>query len=215
MQSPTADPRFIPRRRVGVVPAQNRVTPLGEVVAIELRGRWMGNRGCLHEGRTVVRHHRGRRWIICRTEYKGWRAAQWAPGRYTPLFFADEALALAAGHRPCALCRRQAFDAYRAAAGIERAGALDERLQAERWDGRQRRLHQLSWSALPPGTFVLHDDEPALVEADGLRPWSTTGYGARLRRPVSGTATVITPPLSVQVLADGYPVDVTTLAPWT
>ena len=29
-----------------------------------------------------------------------------APGRYTELFFLDEATALAAGHRPCFECRR-------------------------------------------------------------------------------------------------------------
>ena len=30
------------------------------------------------------------------------------PGRYTELFFLDEATAYAAGHRPCAECRRAA-----------------------------------------------------------------------------------------------------------
>lgn len=74
------------------MPAPNRVTPLGEVVAIALPGRWMGNRGRTHGGRSIVRHHRGRRWIICETEYKGWRAAQWSPRRCTPLFFHDERL---------------------------------------------------------------------------------------------------------------------------
>ena len=30
-------------------------------------------------------------------------------GHYTPLFFLDEAVAFAAGHRPCAECRRADF----------------------------------------------------------------------------------------------------------
>ena len=29
------------------------------------------------------------------------------PGRFTELFFLDEATAFAAGHRPCALCRQR------------------------------------------------------------------------------------------------------------
>lgn len=197
------------------MPAQNRVTPLGDVVAIEKRGRWMGNRGCLHDGRTVVRHHRGRRWIICRTEYKGWRAPRWEPGRWTALFFLDEAVAFAAGHRPCALCRRSAFDAYRTHADIDRADAVDRRLHDERWDGSRRRLHPASWAAIPPGAFVLVEDTRALVVADAVHPWTTNGYAPAVSRPSSGTAQVITPPLSLRVLGAGYPVDITTLAPWT
>ena len=197
------------------MPAQNRVTPLGEVVAIDQRGAWMGNRGCLHEGRAVVRHHRGKRWIICRTEWKGWRAAQWAPGRYTPLFFLDEAVALAAGHRPCALCRRGAFDAYRTAAGIERADDLDAQLHTERWDGQRRRLHERAWPSVPAGAVVLEDGVAIRVEADSVRPWSAAGYGEPRARPSTGTVAVVTPPLSLQVLAAGWRLDVTTLAPWT
>jgi hypothetical protein len=188
--------------------APNRVTPLGEVVAADLRGRWMGNRGCLHEGRTIVRHHRGRRWIICEPDYKGWRAAQWAPGRYTVLFFHDEAVALAAGHRPCALCRRSAFEAYRSPLGRPTAPQLDDRLHAERWDGGRRRLHRLPWAALPPGTFVLLDSGPALVTADALRPWTTAGYGAARSLPVGGVARVITPPMSLEALRGDYPLQI-------
>ncbi len=35
-------------------PARNRVTPLGEIIAVQGRGAWMGNRGRLHEGGAVV-----------------------------------------------------------------------------------------------------------------------------------------------------------------
>ena len=31
-------------------PMRNRVTPTGEIVAVELRGAWLGNRGILHRG---------------------------------------------------------------------------------------------------------------------------------------------------------------------
>ncbi|MDQ1375049.1 MAG: hypothetical protein QOJ09_2387 [Actinomycetota bacterium] len=188
------------------MPAQNRVTPLGDVVAAPLRCRWMGNRGCLHEGLTVLRHHRGRRWIICETDYKDWRAAQWAAGRYTVLFFHDEAVALAAGHRPCALCRRARFELYRGVLGRPSAPALDDRLHAERWDGGRRRLHQRPWRALPAGAFAVVDGSPVLVLDDAVVPWTPTGYGTRASRPRHGDAAVVTPPSTLQVLAAGYPV---------
>lgn len=193
------------------MPERNRVTPMGEVVAIELRGGWMGNRGCLHNGHDVVRHHRGRRWIICALEYRDWRAPQWAPNRYTPLFFHDEAVALAAGHRPCALCRRSSYNAYRAAAdAVLPADDLDLRLHDERWDDRtrSRRVHAMPWAELPTGTFVLLDEGtwPAVVRDHTVVPWSTKGYGPPVARPRAGSATVITPPTSVRALRAGYPV---------
>jgi hypothetical protein len=189
------------------MPARNRVTPMGDVVAVELRGRWMGNRGCIHEGRDIVRHHRGRRWIICALEYKGWRAPVWEPGRWTALFFHDEAVALAAGHRPCALCRRAAYNAYREPLGDPGADELDARLHAERWGADGRRLHPAGWPDLPAGAFVLTDAGPALVLEDAVRPWTTSGYTAARPRPQRGRATLIIPPTSVAALAAGYPAD--------
>ena len=107
------------------MPHRNRVTPYGDIVPSSLRGEWMGNRGCIHEGYDIARPWNGRRWIICRLEYKVWVAPKWEPGRWTPLFFHDEAVALAAGHRPCALCRRADYVRYRdaiAAHGATRSG---------------------------------------------------------------------------------------------
>ena len=44
-----------------------------------------------------------KRWIACRLEFRGWhRSPLLQPGRFTELFFLDEATAFAAGHRPCA-----------------------------------------------------------------------------------------------------------------
>jgi hypothetical protein len=51
-------------------PHRNRVTPIGDIVAIELRGAWLGNRGILHEGTDVVRFHRSDLWITCRLQYR-------------------------------------------------------------------------------------------------------------------------------------------------
>jgi hypothetical protein len=173
----------------------------------------MGNRGILHDdARHVVRNHASSLWITCALSNKGWRAQQWQPHHYTVLFFHDEAVSLAAGHRPCALCRREAYDAYRnALAEHEHARPLsakeiDARLHGERLVRRTRtqRLHETAWSEVPSGAFVLVDDEPHLVSAEGLVRWTTTGYADARRRPRRGTAVVLTPPASVAALRAGY-----------
>ena len=84
-------------------PARNRVTPLGDVVAIPLRGAWTGNRGILHAGREIVRFHASDLWITCALSFRGRWSEQWRPHHFTWLYFHDEAVSFAAGHRPCAL----------------------------------------------------------------------------------------------------------------
>lgn len=199
-------------------PAQNRVSPMGEVIAASGRGAWMGNRGRLHEGagsRVVLRHHQSPAWITCVLAFHGRRAAQWDPHRYTPLFFLDEAVALAAGHRPCAECRRADYTAFRDAVlgslGVAHLSApdLDRQLHEERWDShlRRRRLHAAPWRDLPEGAFVLLDDGPALIRPDRVTPWRPDNtYGSPTPRPRTGTATLITPPSTVAALRRGYPV---------
>ena len=109
------------------MPLQNRVTPRGDIVATPARGTLTGNRGILHDagrqlGAARWRHHR---WICCRLDFKGRRRAVMAPGRYTELFFLDEATALAAGHRPCWECRREAFQDFQSAWRCAFGGADD------------------------------------------------------------------------------------------
>lgn len=191
---------------------RNRVTPLGDIEAIELRGAWLGNRGILHRGHEVVRFHASNLWIICQLEFRGWQAPQWEPHHYTVLFFHDEAVALAAGHRPCALCRRTSYQAYReahaGAAGAEVLSAkeLDRALQRERLvrGTHTRRLHPMNWRELPDGVFVRVDDSCALVLGPALVEWSHTGYVRAIARPARGLAQVITPPISVAALRGGY-----------
>jgi hypothetical protein len=191
------------------VPEQNRVSPFGEIVAIPQRGLFMGNRGSIHRGHSIVRAWQVRRWITCRLEYRDWVAPKWVPGRWTPLFFYDEAVALAAGHRPCALCRRADYnawlDAWEEAFGV-RPGAdeMDRQLHAERVDGRRQRRHATPWSAVPVGSFVVADEVPALVLPDRLVPWTHEGYGGPINRPGSGDAVVLTPPSTIRVVSEGY-----------
>jgi hypothetical protein len=183
------------------VPLRNRVTPLGELVADPGRGLVYGNRGCLHDARgEIVRRFQVKRWIACRLEFKGWhRSPLMQPGRFTELFFLDEATAFAAGHRPCALCRREDYKRFMELVGEHRADDIDERLHAERLVLSRR----ADRSALPDGTFVLRDDGPWLVLGDELRRWTPAGYTERALRK-TGRATVITSPSLVEVLRSGW-----------
>jgi hypothetical protein len=191
---------------------RNRVTPLGDIVAVPLRGAWLGNRGILHEGTDVVRFHRSSLWIICTLRHKDWRLPQWQPHHFTVLFFHDEVVAMAAGHRPCALCRRADYNAYRAAwvdalgGPVPKAWQMDRRLHGERiYRGtHRRRFHPVPWRSVPSGAFVRRDGEPYLVLDDAVMHWSTQGYGRRRPRPRSGDVELITPPASVAALRAGY-----------
>jgi len=195
------------------MPLQNRVTPFGELIADPARGLVYGNRGCLHDdtGR-IRRHHATMRWIGCRLEFRGWqRGPLLRPGRFTELFFLDEATAFAAGHRPCALCRRADYRRFQTIwrdRHGERAGAdaIDRRLHAERLDpgsGAQRH-HDGSFDGLPDGAFVLHQGEPWVVVGADLRRWTPGGYAERMPRLHGKPARVITPPSLVAVLLAGW-----------
>jgi hypothetical protein len=179
------------------MPLQNRVTPLGELIAHPARGLVYGNRGCLHdaEGR-IRRRWATKRWIACRLEFRGWqRGPLMQPGKFTELFFLDEATAFAAGHRPCALCRREDYRRFAAIFGEPGADAIDAQLHVERLAG--------SWEGEPvDGVFVLEGDEPWLAFRGELRRWTPVGYTKRRTLPKS--ASIITPRSLVDVLSRGW-----------
>lgn len=190
------------------MPLQNRVTPLGELVADSARGLVYGNRGCLHDdGGNIRRRYSGRRWIACRLRFRGWhRHPLLQPGRFTELFFLDEVTAFAAGHRPCALCRREDYSRFLEIwrdthHGLPGADAIDAQLHAERVAAdRLQRHHVAPLDALPDGAFVIHADAPRLVLGDSLLRWSAAGYVEPTPRPRGGTARLITPPSLLEVL---------------
>ncbi|WP_040479673.1 hypothetical protein [Longispora albida] len=197
-------------------PLQNRVWPTGEILAHPARGTMMGNRGCLHGSGSElgVTRWRSKLWICCVLDWKGWQRDVMPPGRWTALFFLDEVTALAAGHRPCAYCRRADYvaftEAWQAAAGLPerpRAAHMDTILHAERVESRTRRqiTRPVDASTLPDGAMIRSgtDGVVGLVWSGQLLPWSPEGYGDAVALP-AGVAELLTPPSIVAALRAGY-----------
>ncbi|NVP56604.1 hypothetical protein [Mycoplana rhizolycopersici] len=195
------------------MPLQNRVTPFADIVAVEARGLFTGNRGILHDPETrslTRRRWTTKAWITCACEYKGIRREVMARRSWTELFFLDEATALAAGHRPCFLCRRDAALAFRQAWSVGRAVAapgaaeIDAALHAERLDKGRKRLHPLRRpvGALPDGAMVAAGGSALLIRSGQTFLWQPDSY-----RPVPLPDVIdglLTPPSTLAALAAGY-----------
>ncbi|MGX9350215.1 hypothetical protein ACS3QZ_03350 [Shimia sp. W99] len=190
---------------------QNRVQPTGDILAHPARGAFMGNRGILHDTKELThRRWRHKAWVCCVLNFKGRRRTLMSPGRYTELFFHDEAVALSAGHRPCGECRRNDYTSFLAAAGhTGPIAAFDAKLHAARAIPRRytQRRHMAEAAALPDGAFILRNTGPALIWQDALLPFRPNGYGAPQRRP-NGQVTVLTPEPTLDALRAGYTPDV-------
>ena len=199
---------------------QNRVDPWNCLVATPERGLFMGNRGCLHneQGR-IVRTHQVTRWIICVLDFRGRKRTIMQPGHYTELFFLDEATALAAGHRPCAECRREQFDLYASlwaktqprtveSGAPLRAPEIDAGLHAARWLDGHKRIFDAQWGDLPSGVMVAEAEQetPYLVWQGQLWQWSFDGYAPGPNWPSHRRVRVLTPKPTVEILAAGYTV---------
>lgn len=197
------------------MPLQNRVTPEGDIVASSARGTVMGNRGGrLHDGDRHLTRRRwaSRQWICCQLAFNGRRRQVMTPGRYTELFFLDEATALAAGHRPCFECRRRDFLWFaelwgqtQGLPGRARAEDIDRTLHSERVGaGGGKITFRAPLADLPAGTFVRWNSVPHLVLASWLLPWADTGYGEPLDQPAAADVDVLTPKSTVAVLSAGF-----------
>jgi hypothetical protein len=196
------------------MPLQNRVLPTGEIVADPGRGLMMGNRGCLHgPGRELgAGRWRSPMWICCVLDWRGRRRDPMPPGQWTALFFLDEATALAAGHRPCAHCRRGDYVgftvAWQAAQGLGArplAREMDPVLHAERV-GRQRRqiTRRAAAGGLPDGLMIRAGGRLGLYLGGSLRPWSWDGYGTPAPVSADAEVEVLTPPSITAAIAAGY-----------
>lgn len=190
------------------MPLQNRVTPDGQIIANPARGTLTGNRGILHQtdgvlGPALWTH---RAWVCCELRFKSMHHVPMTGRHWTALFFLDEAVALAAGHRPCAYCRRADFNRFRAAwGGDATAPQMDAALHLARAvpGGRGMRTHQADAVTLPNGTFVMLGSTPHLLIGDHALPYDPIGYRAAIARPF-GNVTVLTPEPTLAVLRHGY-----------
>lgn len=196
------------------MPLPNRVRPDGTLFATPARGLFYGNRGGrFHDPASHAvpqRSYATAQWLCCVLSFKGRRRKLWGRG-YTELFFCDEVTALAAGHRPCMECRRSDALAFRAAlvSGLglpetPRFPEIDRMLDAERRDGRAKRLHILPAAGLPDGAMIqLSPGEWLALRGNCALLWSPAGYLERRPRP-SGEVEVLTPPTTLAALAHGY-----------
>jgi hypothetical protein len=194
------------------MPLQNRVSPFGEIFATTARGTFMGNRGgALHNGeREIVRRYASRRWITCVLEFRGRQRIVMSPNRYTELFFLDEAVSLAAGHRPCAECRHERFGAFKHAWNPGREGFLyvdeiDRELHQARIDRRKMKVtFSAPLNTLPDGCFVQIDGACYLVWGDSLFRWTPHAYVEKRERSGSAPVDVLTPEPLVRCLHNGF-----------
>jgi hypothetical protein len=204
-----------------MTPRQNRVTPFGELIATDSTGTLMGNRGCLHDATGSIRRtFANRRWIACLLEFRGIHRTVMTPGRYTELFFLDEATALAAGHRPCAECQRARYRRYRqawAAARLNRAAPrvpsadeMDCVLHGERVQpGGAKATYPARVAELPDGAMVADEaNRPFLVLQPVLIPWEPVGYGEPVGTAPDLVMRVLTPRSTVGALSAGFPVGI-------
>ena len=193
---------------------QNRVDPIGNFHTVPAKGALMGNRGILHdENKAIIRSHRHQNWVTCALSFKGRKRTIMSPGKYTELFFLDEATAFAAGHRPCAECRRERYrgftDAWCRTHGEPEAGrtlpqAIDKTLNAARIDRkRQKVTFDAAVGSLPDGTFFLDGEDIVLVWQGRHLLWSFEGYQERSVLALRDV-TVLTPGPTVEVYKSGF-----------
>ena len=195
------------------MPLQNRVTPFGDILAIPQRGMFTGDRGIIHdpETRTLLkRRWATKAWLTCLCKFRDRRRAVMGGRSWTELFFLDEAVALAAGHRPCFFCRRQAAEAFREAwansraAKVPRAAEMDVVLHAERLDHGRKRLHALPGHAeeLPDGSAIVAGGEAYILARGRAFQWTADGYQGPVEIPRADA--LLTPPSTVGALRAGY-----------
>ncbi|HJN12269.1 MAG: hypothetical protein QGG09_06720 [Pirellulaceae bacterium] len=201
------------------MPLQNRVSPLNKIVAYPEHGLFMGNRGCLHnDNQQIVRQKCSlKRWIVCLTSFKDRKRSLMSQRQYTELFFLDEATALAAGHRPCAECRRKDYRCFKEAwingnpnsrlTANSSINKVDAWLHRDRLtkDGQQE-TYTAVLRELPSGTFftIPNCQTPLLLWHGTALSWTPSGYETVPSIRDYSEVIVRTPRSTVNALRAGY-----------
>lgn len=196
------------------MPLQNRVDPFGAIQAVSAKGALMGNRGILHDAsKTVIRKHAHQNWVTCALSFNGRKRTLMDDGRYTELFFLDEATAIAAGHRPCAECRRDRYksfaDVWRQIHGQPSEGRalpneIDRTLHSARISrGGVQITFEADAADLPDGVMFAKEGKAILVWERRHFDWSFDGYRPRDQK-TTGLVTVLTPRPTVEVIRAGF-----------
>ena len=134
---------------------------------------------------------------------------------WTELFFLDEVTALAAGHRPCFYCRREAANDFRrcftignglAAATAPEVDAVlhSQRIAASR---PAPSLDDRTIRDLPDGAMIAFGSRIFAMRAGALLAWTFSGYAEPLAptcRTLPADARLVTPPSTVAALRAGY-----------
>lgn len=194
-------------------PLQNRVSPFGDIVAIRQRGLFTGNRGIIHDPATQTllrKRWSTKAWLTCVLDYDGRRRRVMGGRSWTELFFLDEAVALAAGHRPCFFCRRRDAEAFRTAWARATGGKpphapdIDAVLHGERLEHGRKRIHPIAGpiGELPDGAVIAAGGEAYTVAHGRAFRWTERGYQAGQAIPRADG--LLTPPSTVAALRAGY-----------
>ena len=180
----------------------------------------MGNRGILHDGNTLVRNAVGDDWIYCVTAALSDPKEFMAPGKFTDLFFLDEATALSAGHRPCAQCNHARFTEFIQFWKKTHDGAnvfaddVDAELKTHRIQAKKQVTYRADARELPAGVMsrergrpepllMFRYEHPKRAEQWCVYPWTSHGYGVKESRP-EGEVEVLTPLPIVKIIDAGF-----------
>lgn len=177
----------------------------------------MGNRGILHdENKNIVAPWKHKTWVTCKLEYQGRQRSPFSPGKYSELFFIDEATAFAAGHRPCAECRRARYNEFKDAwlkANADKAtianpaiSEIDKILHKERTAARgQKGTYDMPFGQLPEGALIELAGNAFLFWRKRIFLWTFSGYqlGKQVLDP-SARVTVLTPRSVVATFCQGF-----------
>ncbi len=197
------------------MPLQNRVNPKGELKAVGSRGQFLGNRGIIHNDiKEIISTHKIKGWVTCRLEFKGRKRELMAKGRYTELFFLDEATAFSAGHRPCAECRRERYNEFKEKwmeannhllpIDSKKISDIDKIIHQDRIDKKQKVVFEETMDALPDGTMIQINSLEYIIWNGKIFKWSFEGYEKTHIDITSDPVAVLTPKSYVKMFKKGF-----------